>query len=331
MVKISKKTKVIVLSLVGVLSFLYYKFFGGRVQGVPEGTFIVGQTEKELKEMNILNVEKVAVAYADTPEQGVQEVINRTGNLDFIKPGQKVLIKPNVNSDDPAPGTTEPKVIAEVVRLAKQKGAYVIVGDLSNPRYDTIEAMKKTGIYQAAQSAGADEIVSFEDYEWIRVKPENASNWPRGFRIPKLATEVDHIISVPVLHTHFIASHSLAIKNLVGLIHIDDRMVFHASPKLDEMITEIALAINPSLNIIEGTKSFIDGGPFSGTVSEPKVYLASKDLLAADVVGVELLKKDGANLKWNTPWESRLINRAVELGIGFNKDVILEEVERLIK
>ena len=35
---------------------------------------------------------KAAVTYAETPAEGVREVISKTGNLDFIKPGQKVKI-----------------------------------------------------------------------------------------------------------------------------------------------------------------------------------------------------------------------------------------------
>jgi uncharacterized protein (DUF362 family) len=272
--------------------------------------------------------EKVAVAYADIPAKGVAEVVKRTGNLDFIKPGQRVLVKPNVNSDDLAPGTTHPKALAEVVRLVKAKGAYVIVGDRSNPRWKTIPAMKKTGMHKVVLDAGADEIVGFEDEEWTRIKPEKAENWPKGFRIPARLSEIDHIISVPVLHTHMITGHSLAIKNLVGLIHPADRMVFHASKKRDEMIAEISLAIKPALTIVEGTKAFIDKGPSVGTLAEPKVYLASKDILAADVVGFELLKKAGAK-KLDNPWETRQVKHTIGLGLGLPREEIEKELGKI--
>lgn len=314
---IFNKTKLIALTLVGILVgsgvVVYQKFFGGKVGVIPQGKFLVGELPEESM---VKQEEKVAVVYAETPAEGVRTVIAQTGNLAFIKSGQKVLVKPNVNSDVPAPGTTHPEALAEVVRQVKAKGAYVIVGDRSNARWDTIPAMKKTGMYQVVKEAGADEIVGFEEGEWVRVKPEKASNWPKGFRVPKLLAEVDHLISVPVLHTHFITSHSLALKNLVGLIHPDDRAVMHASPKREEMITEISLAVKPSLTIIEGTKAFLDGGPFEGTISEPKVYLASKDILTAEVTGVEVLKKHGAKLFWDTPEDSRQVKRALELGLA---------------
>ncbi len=322
---------VFLVAFIGGAAFLYQKFFGGKVQTLPNEKFIVGPSQEQPKTTEMKQENKAAVAYAETPAQGISEVINQTGNLDFIQPGQKVLIKPNVNSDDPAPGTTDPQALAEVVRLVKAKGAYVVVGDRSNARWQTIPAMKKTGMYQAAEQAGADEIVGFEDEEWIRVKPEKAKNWPKGFRIPKRLAQFDHIISVPVLHTHKITSHSLALKNLVGLIHASDRMVFHASSKTEEMIAEISLAIRPSLTVIEGTKAFIDGGPSHGTLATPKVYLASKDILTADVIGVELLKKHGAKLFWESPWDSPQVKYGAELNLSlFSEEEIKEEARRLV-
>lgn len=200
--------------------------------------------------------------------------------------------------------------------MVKAKGAYIIVGDRSNPRWNTIAAMKKTGMYDTAKSAGADEIVGFEDEEWIRVAPTMAKNWPNGFRIPKRLQEIDHIISLPVLHTHSITGHSLAIKNLVGLIDPVDRFLFHTSKNREEMIAEISLAIKPSLTVIDGTRSFIEGGPSQGKITETKVYLASKDVLTADVIGVSLLKKHQAKLKYDNPWDSPQIKHFLSLGLN---------------
>ena len=331
---VSRKMKVVLLTLIGViitgLTYAYQKMLGGKAVNVPANEFIVGNkntvTVTPVKETQ----EIAAVAYSADIAKGIDEVVARTGNLDFIKPGQKVLIKPNVNSDDPAPATTHPQALAEMVRLVKAKGAYVIVGDRSNPQWKTITAMKATGMYSAAKEAGADEIVGFEDEQWLRVAPEMAKNWPNGFRIPKRLAEIDHIISLPVLHTHSITSHSLAIKNLVGLINPADRMLFHASGKPEKMIAEISLAIKPSLTVIDGTKAFIEGGPSEGKVAETKVYIASKDVLTADIFGVAILKKNKAVLRYDNPWDSTQINQFQSLGLSqYSKDVINEAVAKI--
>ncbi|MFC1789956.1 DUF362 domain-containing protein [Patescibacteria group bacterium] len=319
-IQVSRKIKIVFIFFIGLIiaafTHAYQKIIGGKSINLPENKFLVG--EKNTITVNPEEKKEIiaAVAYSDNISKGIGEVAQRTGNLDFIQPGQKVLIKPNVNSDDPAPGTTHPEALAEMIRLVKKKGAYAIVGDRSNPRWKTLAAMKKTGMYDAAKDAGADEIVGFEDEEWIRIAPEKAGNWPNGFRIPKRLQEIDHIISLPVLHTHSITSHSLAIKNLVGLIHPTDRMLFHASAKREEMIAEISLAIKPSLTVIDGTRAFIEGGPSKGKVAETKVYLASKDVLTADVYGVSLLQKNDAILTYEDPWESPQIKHFYNLGLS---------------
>ena len=332
--QISKRAKIVFIIFVGVIfagfTYAYQKIIGGKAVDLPENKFIVGEKNTTTVTPQEKTQEIAAVVYSANIAKGIREVVQKTGNLDFIQPGQKVLIKPNVNSDDPAPGTTHPEALAEMIRLVKAKGAYVIVGDRSNPQWKTLAAMKVTGMYNAAEDAGADEIVGFENEEWIRVSPEKAGDWPNGFRIPKRLQEIDHIISLPVLHTHSITSHSLAIKNLVGLIHPTDRMLFHASAKREEMIAEISLAIKPSLTVIDGTRAFIEGGPSEGKVAETKVYLASKDVLTADVYGVSLLKKNEAILRYENPWESPQIKHFLDLGLSlYSSDKINKGISKI--
>jgi len=333
-VHISKRIKIISLILAGVIlagfAYAYQKILGGKAISLPADKFLVGEKNTLTVSPKEEAQEIAAVAYSANIAKGIDEVVQRTGNLDFIKPGQKVLIKPNVNSDDPAPATTHPEALAEMVRLVKAKGAYTIVGDRSNPNWKTLTAMRATGMYDAAENAGADEIVGFEDEEWVRVAPEKAGNWPNGFRIPKRLQEIDHIISLPVLHTHSITGHSLAIKNLVGLIHPTDRMLFHASAKQEEMIAEISLAIKPSLTVIDGTRAFITGGPSEGMVAETQVYLASKDVLTADVFGVSLLKKNKAKFNYADPWQSPQIKHFTSLGLSqYSTEVINEGLSKI--
>jgi uncharacterized protein (DUF362 family) len=332
--KISRKMKTTFIILTGliaaVFTYAYQKILGGKAINIPTNEFVVGDKNTTTAALQKESQKIAAVAYSSDIAKGIDEVVQNTGNLDFIKPGQKVLIKPNVNSDDPAPATTHPEALAEMIRLVKAKRAYVIVGDRSNPQWKTIAAMKATGMYKAAKDAGADEIVGFEDEEWVRVAPVGAKNWANGFRIPKRLQEIDHIISLPVLHTHSITGHSLAIKNLVGLIHPTDRMLFHASSKREDMIAEISLAIKPSLTVIDGTKAYIEGGPSSGKMAETKVYLASKDVLSADIFGLTLLKKNNAVLRYENPWESPQIKHFKDLGLGqYSPDEINDAVAKI--
>jgi hypothetical protein len=60
-----------------------------------------------------------------------------------------------------------------------------------------------------------------------------------------------------------------------------------------------------------------------GTAANTKVYLASEDVLMAEVFGVELLRKHGAEL--SGPWDSRQVKHALELNLGLYKRQEIEE------
>jgi len=69
--------------------------------------------------------------------------------------------------------------------------------------------------------------------------------------------------------------------------------------------------------VMDGTRAFISGGPAHGQLREPNIVLATSDLVAADVVGLALLKYLGApSLLAGNSWEEPQVARAVELGLG---------------
>ena len=262
----------------------------------------------------------VGIARGDSIADSVRRAINLTGGLDFIKSGESVLIKPNVNSDDPHPGTTNPEVVFEVVNMVREKGAKrIIVADRSNPWWDTLKAMKKVGIYEAAVKGGA-EVVVFSKGDYVKVNPENSRHWPNGFRIPKLVKQVDHIISLPVAKTHIIADFTMGIKNWVGLIPPSDRKYLHLKKKdyFASMLSEIHLARKPSFLVMDATKVFVSGGPSHGDLAQPNLVIASSDLVANDVTGLALLKTLGTieEIQKKSVWDQPQIKRAVELGLG---------------
>lgn len=271
----------------------------------------------EAKEVH--STASVSIVKESSIRESVRKAISMVGNLDFIKPGDTVLVKPNVNSDDSYPGTTNPEVIKEVVSMCFEKGAKrVIVADRSGVLWqDTMRNMEKTGIAQAAKSAGA-EVLALENEEWILVKPQGVKYWVNGFRIPKIVLEVDHLINVAVVKTHSIADFSMSLKNFVGFIHMSDRMFMHSSGNLKEMIAELNLAFNPKLNILDASKVFVRGGPDRGEVRTPMMIIAGNDRVAVDITGLALLRSLGTipAIQDRDIWSHPQIKRAIELELG---------------
>jgi len=278
---------------------------------------------EELKETDkISEVVPVSIVKDKDIRNSVRYAVSLAGGLNFIKPGDTVLIKPNVNSYDPCPGTTSPEVVGEIVKMSFEQGAKrVIVADCSGiPWPNTLYNMEKVGILQEAKKQGA-EVLALDNTEWVFVKPKGVKYWEKGFRIPKLLQSVDHIINVAVVKTHSIADFTMSLKNFVGLIHRSDRMLMHSSRYIKEMIGELNLAFHPKLNILDASKVFVKGGPAVGEIRTPGIIIASPDRVACDMVGLSLLKILGTTpaIQDKNMWEHPQIKRAVEVGVGIKE------------
>lgn len=250
------------------------------------------------------------------PSYAIRRAIAMVRGLDFLRPGDSVLIKPAINSPNPFPATTSPLMVSELIGLLKYKGAGdVFLGDRPPAGLDAMYCMKETGIYDAAVDGGA-EIVEFLDDDMLQVKPERASYWPVGFSVPRLFNRVDHIITLPRLSTHALAGFTMSLKILVGVLPSDDRYLMHTSADFLKGIAEIALATNKiRLSVLDGREGFSHGGPDEGTVVAPGIVIASRNMVAADAVGLALLKTVGttSNLMDLRVWDNPIIKRGVEV------------------
>lgn len=271
---------------------------------------------------------RVGMANMGSASASARRAIELAGGMDFIKNGQTVLVKPNVNSPDPFPGSSNPESLLEILKLIKERDPQkIIVADGSNPSWVTIDTMKKVGIYDVVMETGA-EVIGFEAVPWVLVNPAGAVSWGPGFFISSVTTQVDHIINVAMVKTHSNATFTMSLKNHVGITNLDSRHTMHGFDRvtLERMIAEINLAVKPSLNILDGTKAFVTGGPFSGDMVEPKTIIASKDRVAADVTGLALLKTFGTvdRIQNRSVWEQDQIKHAVEIGIGVGNGAQIE-------
>lgn len=266
---------------------------------------------------------KTGVARGETAEESVRKAIALAGGLDFVDKGSTVLVKPNVNSDDPPPATTNGAVLSALIAALKERQpARIIVGDRSVYWGNTIEYMMTTGIYDAARLAGA-EVVDLEEAGWVQARHEGAAGWGRSIQVSKLAREVDYIVSAPVIKSHKIAQFSLGLKNTLGMVSPTDRLDKlhehdYEEPSFGNMIAEANLALKPDFVVMDGTSVMVRGGPFSGETFTPGLVVASRDVVANDVVGLAIMKALGTKVEIQdkSPWDQPQIRRAVELGLG---------------
>jgi len=257
----------------------------------------------------------------------IDRVIALLGNLgQAIDRGDKVLLKPNFNSPDSYPGSTDPVFLRAVVEILLEAGARVTIGESSGGIWrPTRNVFRKLDIFELARRLGVP-LVAFEDEadDWVRIKIDG--DYLSTVYMPRSAYESDKIVYLPCMKTHNIAAFSGAFKLAVGFVHPGQRRGLHFS-HLQQKIAEISLCWQPNLIVVDGRKAFVSGGPAKGQLAEPGLLLASGDLIAIDVEAMRvLLNYDTRNKLVTDPWQSPQIVTALKhaLGVGKSGYVVVE-------
>jgi len=205
----------------------------------------------------------------------------------FVKPGEKVTIKPNIGWDR-APqqaANTNPELVAEMVRLCLAAGAAeVIVTDMScnDPR----RCFLRSGIRQAAEEAGAKVILPTED-DFINTDlgGELLTVWP----VIKHFVETDRLINMPIVKQHSLSSCTIGMKNLYGILG-GRRNQLHQ--QIDQSIVDLAAFCKPTLTVVDATHVLLRGGPQGGSLDDVAIensVICSTDQVAADARGSEFM------------------------------------------
>lgn len=234
--------------------------------------------------------------------------------------GRKVVIKPNFNSADDAPGSTHNDTLAQLVTELHDLGARgVTLGESSGPP-QTRGVMEKKGTFDLAREARFD-IVDYEqltDRDWVTF-PAAGTHWPEGFSLPRLVVDAEYNVSTCCLKTHgFGGVFTMSLKLSVGLTPKTIRRTMHQSPDMRRMIAELNTGYRPELIVLDGVSAFTDGGPSRGELKAGHVMIAGHDRVAVDAVGVAMLKSLGANQAIMTRkiFEQEQIAHAVALRLG---------------
>jgi len=274
----------------------------------------------------------VALVKTDNRKNGVKTSL-KTLNMNPVK-GKNVLIKPNFNTADITPGSTDNDTLVALVEEIWAMGAKSIsLGERSYPL--TREVMEKKGILPVLDKLNV-KVIDFDhldEKDWVLFKPKK-SHWPNGFRVARPILNAECLISTCCLKAHqFGGIFTLSLKLHVGVVptfrHGYEYMKeLHSSPDQRKMIAEINEPFKPVLIVLDGIDAFVDGGPATGKLAKGEVFLASTDRVAIDAVGVAILKLLGSNEGIMRPkiFEQEQIARAAELGLGASSPSEIEVV-----
>ncbi|OKY74679.1 MAG: cytoplasmic protein [Desulfobulbaceae bacterium DB1] len=227
----------------------------------------------------------------------VAQVLAPLGGIEnFVRPGDKVVIKPNIGWDrsPEQAANTHPLVVKALAAQALQAGAEkVLVFDRTCN--EERRCYVNSGIEKAIRELD-DKRVRIEHVDRRKFVPikisrgKSLSEW----EIYKDALDCDCYINVPVAKHHGLSRLTLGLKNSMGVLG-GNRGSLHQN--LGQNLADLATVIRPKLTVIDATRILLRSGPQGGDLKDVKktdTLLASADPVAADAYATTLfdLKPD---------------------------------------
>ena len=208
----------------------------------------------------------------------------------FIRPGQKVLLKPNMlaGRKPERAVTTHPEIVRAVIRQVRAAGGAVTVGD-------------SPGVGSPRQVAGRCGLLAVIEEEGARFAPFDQSVRVRvgtgTFHQLELARDVldaDVIINLPKLKTHQMMGLTCGVKNLFGAVVGMRKARLHLQAGSNKsffalMLLELAERVAPALTIVDAVTAMEGNGPGSGDPIQVGALLAGASPLAVDTAAATLL------------------------------------------
>jgi uncharacterized protein (DUF362 family) len=241
----------------------------------------------------------------DAIEAAVAKSIELTvGSIDqIVKPGQTVLIKPNLafNAPPESYAVVDPRTVEAVTRFFKKhsKAGKVQVGD--NPslgkhvgRADI--AFKTSGMEEAARLGGADEVIYFDEQPTVDVDVPDGKAFKK-YKVFKPFLDADVVINLPKMKVHLAKTVTLGLANWQGIgpnhhpqeggmdgkgLHMWQQGQ-HRNDINAKVVDEYRIR-KADLTIIDGIIAMEGQGPHAGDPVEMNLILAGADTVAVDAV-----------------------------------------------
>lgn len=243
----------------------------------------------------------------ESPYNNTKKAVEALGGMGkFVSKGDVVMIKPNIgwNRSVEQAANTNPESVKAVVEMAINAGAKKVIV-MDHTCHKAEDTYKRSGISAAAKAAGAD--VRYVDENRLVIhdfKGESLTKWP----VFKDFLEADKFINMPILKHHGSAGITIGMKNLYGILG-GRRGKLHRD--MGQGIADLASGFKTHLTIIDAYRVLLRNGPIGGRISDvemKKAVIASSDVMAADVVAVDLFGKE--------PMQYEFIRAAVDKKMG---------------
>ncbi len=226
---------------------------------------------------------KVAISRCGSYDTGevfdaVKRSVDLVGGIEaFVKPGMRVLLKPNLLSarlpEDAV--DTHPEVVRALVRLVKNAGAVPFIGDSPGGYGKNIEEIfEKSGMERVAREEG------------VELEAFTMSKFVDGIPVARQIFDSDRVISIPKFKTHSITVLTAAVKNMFGSVVGLYKAECHSRSPREEDFSRIVAKVysiaKPHLTVVDGIVAMEGDGPSSGVIRKMSLIMAGVDAVAID-------------------------------------------------
>jgi uncharacterized protein (DUF362 family)/ferredoxin len=252
----------------------------------------------------------VALIACDTYDDGevyraVRTGLDLIGGLSlFIKPGEKIVIKPNVliGASPEKCVCTHPAVLKAVGKILLEAGAIVSCGD--SPAFGgSYISMRMSGLKRVADELG----IGLADFTRGRAVAHKEALLIKRFVIANGVLDADGLVSLPKLKTHGLTRMTGAVKNQFGCIPGLLKNQQHARTPdpydFATMLVDLNTLIRPRLYIMDAIMAMEGNGPRGGKPRKLGVLLLSSDPVALDAIACKIIDLNPALVPTSQPGE----------------------------
>ena len=243
----------------------------------------------------MLSITSCAYYSEKSCENALKTALSAINGLDWVKPGMRVGIKANLVSmlKPAAAATTHPALVCALVKMLKEKGAELVIGDSPGGLYTQLyvdRVYSATGMREA-EKAGAMLNRDFSCGEAVFSDAKRA----KKFEYTSWLDSCDGIINFCKLKTHGMMGMSAAVKNMFGAVPGTRKPEMHYlypdAGDFAHMLVDINEYFKPKLCIVDAVTGMEGNGPTSGTPRHIGCIIAGAsayevDMACAEIIGI---------------------------------------------
>ena len=264
-----------------------------------------------MNERSIVSVVKLTEV---SIEKAVNEAISLINGFSDLKGKKVVSIKPNLCclKSSFSGATTDSRIVEAIIKRIREISSCQINIVETNNSYGTAdESFEALGYIDLEKNYSGVRCVNLSKDSKVRLDLNGKIF--STILVPVTMVFSDYLINVAKLKTHADYRYTGVLKNVYGFLLSSNRSQYHGFMK--EAIVDLNKIYKPDLSIIDAINGMEGFGPTDGTPKRVGAIIASKDPVAADTLGAQIMGVNPSSIKYLKYAENQCIGNIREIEI----------------